>query len=302
MKKDTISRFCTYSLISLASFSAMLGTDTSALTQTANKSLIERPSSSTYIWPTQGIISQGFNKYRHVGIDIAGPEGTPIVAAAPGIVVKAGWDDWGLGNALSIKHPDGSVTVYGHNSRFLVKNGQQISQGQAIAEMGTTGNSSGPHLHFEVHPDGHLPVDPIPVLPSLVAGKIPQQQIATSNISSSVKANNPVSIPISETQSISQSPAIPIATVNSVNTECRGKTVIEGETKNVRVKVCQENGQFFYIGQLKLDSHPVRLPASSVGDSRYEAENGSFSYIVSPLRVEVWRNGRQIRSDSFYSS
>lgn len=104
---------------------------------------------NSLIWPTQGRISQNYHN-SHFGIDITAPLGTPIVAAQTGEVVFAGWDIWGLGNALKIKHADGTVTVYGHNQRLLVRSGQQVSQGQIIAQMGSTGNSTGPHLHFEV--------------------------------------------------------------------------------------------------------------------------------------------------------
>ncbi|MBW4669498.1 MAG: M23 family metallopeptidase [Cyanomargarita calcarea GSE-NOS-MK-12-04C] len=254
MKKLTISRFLTYGLIGSISFAAR-----SALPQTANNSV-----SSTFIWPSQGILSQGFRKNQHEGIDIAGAVGTPVVAAASGTVIKAGWDDWGLGNSIEIRLPNGSVTVYGHNSRLLVRKGQEVNQGQAIALMGSTGNSSGSHLHFEVHPNGRLAVDPISFLPGTVAGKIPQ--LITDN-------------------------------------GCNGVSVIEGQTQKVSVKVCQENGQLFYIGQLKKDPNkPVKLRAFNIGTARYRADNGSFSYFISPHGVEVWRNGRKVSSDIFDTS
>ncbi len=315
MTKVAFSQFCTYGLIGLVSFTAVVGTHTSALTQTADKSLNEQEPnpSSSLMWPSQGIISKGFNKNRHIGIDIAGPPGTPIAAAASGQVVKSGWDDWGLGNVIRIHHPNGSFTVYGHNRRLLVKNGQQISQGQVIAEMGTTGNSSGPHLHFEVHPHDMVSVvDPIPVLPPLVAGKIPSQRIATITKSSSVsqqtrspaipipvEPTHTISLPVTTLQTSSQSIPIPVESA-MVNTGCSGAIVIEGETATSHVKVCQENGQFFYVGQLKQNpDKPVRLPARKISNNRYRADNGSFSYFVSPDQVEVWRNGSPIRSDSF---
>ncbi|MBP5977301.1 M23 family metallopeptidase [Brasilonema sp. CT11] len=299
MIKVTITQICTYSLIGLTSFFAVLSTNTQVLTQTVKSSNIPQKSlPSDLIWPTQGIISQGFRKYQHEGIDIAGATGTPIVAAASGTVLKAGWNEWGLGNVVVLEHPDGTVTVYGHNSRFLVKQGQQVNQGQVISEMGTTGNSTAPHLHFEVRKNHRFAVDPLTTLPSLIAGKIPQQQIATH-----AKANHEIN-QVSGTQTpqqISSSQPIPV-TVGSqmADTKCNGTTVIEGETANLSVKVCQENGQLFYIGQLKQDStQPVRLPARSVGSSQYRADNGSFSYVVSSDKVEVWRNGQQVRSDTF---
>ncbi|NMG21056.1 M23 family metallopeptidase [Brasilonema bromeliae] len=303
MKKVTITQICTYSLIGLTSFIAVLSTNTQVLTQTAKSSNTPQKSfPSNLIWPTQGIVSQGFRKYQHEGIDIAAASGTPVVAAASGTVVKAGWNEWGLGNVVVVEHPDGSVTVYGHNSRLLVKQGQQVNQGQVIAEMGSTGNSTAPHLHFEVRKNHRFAVDPLTTLPSLIAGKIPQQQM-TSPTTVASQANHEINqvSPAQTPQQVSSSQPIPVA-VGSVmaDTKCNGTTVIEGETANIFVKVCQENGQLFYIGQLKQDpSQPVRLPARSVGSSQYRADNGSFSYVVSSDKVEVWRNGQQVRSDTF---
>jgi murein DD-endopeptidase MepM/ murein hydrolase activator NlpD len=119
--------------------------------------------SGPYIMPAEGQISQGFHRY-HGGLDIANAEGTIILAAAAGQVVFAGWHPEGLGHAVIIDHPDGSRTVYGHNSKLWVTQGQTIEQGQAIAEMGSTGNSTGPHLHFELYRQGQV-VDPRQWLP-----------------------------------------------------------------------------------------------------------------------------------------
>lgn len=75
---------------------------------------------------------------------------------------------------------------------------------------------------------------------------------------------------------------------------------MEGETAKNLIKICEDNGQLFYIGQLKQDlSRPIKIPAWHIGNDRYRANNGSFSYFVSPRRVEVWRNGIQVRSDIF---
>jgi murein DD-endopeptidase MepM/ murein hydrolase activator NlpD len=101
----------------------------------------------------------------HRGIDIAAPVGTPILAAAPGVVVTAGWNSGGYGNLVEIQHPDGSLTLYAHNSRILVRRGQDVQQGEQISEMGSTGYSTGPHLHFEVHPSGRGAVNPMAFLP-----------------------------------------------------------------------------------------------------------------------------------------
>jgi lipoprotein NlpD len=299
MKKAIVYRYRTYGLIGLISLTTILSTATSALTQLAGDSPIGQTPipASNLIWPTQGFISQSFRKYQHEGIDIAGASGTPIVAAASGTVVKAGWDNWGLGNAITIKHLDGSTTVYGHNRRLLVSKDQQVIQGQIIAEMGSTGNSTAPHLHFEVHPNGRIAVDPLHVLTSLTASVN-----SGSKVQQIDNPNRPVSPPPVANQ-VSPSQPIPIDFVPvSTDTKCNGVTIIEGETASIRVKVCKENGQLFYIGQLKQDqSQPIKIAALNIGKNRYRANNGSFSYLVTPEKVEVWRNGSQIRSDNFYS-
>jgi murein DD-endopeptidase MepM/ murein hydrolase activator NlpD len=126
-------------------------------------------SSSSYIWPAKGVLTSGYGwrwGRMHRGIDIANGVGTPIYASAPGIVEKAGWNNGGYGMLVEIRHSDGSMTRYGHNSRILVQPGQQVEQGQTIAAMGSTGFSTGPHSHFEVHPSGKGAVNPIAFLPA----------------------------------------------------------------------------------------------------------------------------------------
>jgi murein DD-endopeptidase MepM/ murein hydrolase activator NlpD len=121
-----------------------------------------------YIWPAQGELTSGYGwrwGRMHKGIDVAAAVGTPVVAAAPGTVTYAEWNDGGYGNLVEITHSDGSSTLYGHNDRLLVREGQEVEQGQQIAEMGSTGFSTGPHVHFEVHPRGQGAVNPIAYLP-----------------------------------------------------------------------------------------------------------------------------------------
>lgn len=123
---------------------------------------------SGYMWPAQGVLTSGFGRRwgrMHQGIDIAGPVGTPIYAAAAGVVVRSGWNSGGYGNLVDIRHPDGSLTRYAHNSRLLVREGQQVRQGQQIAEMGSTGYSTGPHLHFEIRLPDQGAVNPMAYLP-----------------------------------------------------------------------------------------------------------------------------------------
>ena len=122
-----------------------------------------------YSWPSNGELTSGYGwrwGRMHRGIDIAAPTGTPIVSAAPGVVTFAGWNDGGYGNLVEIEHPNGSLTIYAHNSQILVREGQKVAQGELIAKMGSTGRSTGPHLHFEIHPTGNGAVNPMAYLPS----------------------------------------------------------------------------------------------------------------------------------------
>ncbi len=122
-----------------------------------------------FIWPARGVLTSGYGQRwgrPHLGIDIAAPVGTPVVAAAPGIIGYSGYNDGGFGYLVEIDHADGTMTRYAHNSRLLVKAGQQVSQGEQISEMGSTGFSTGPHVHFEVHPGGKGAVNPIAYLPT----------------------------------------------------------------------------------------------------------------------------------------
>ena len=89
----------------------------------------------------------------HAGIDLAAPIGTPIQAPEGGVVLQAGPAS-GFGQAVYVQHGDGTITLYGHVDRFLVSAGQVVSAGQQIATVGNKGQSTGPHLHFEVHEGG----------------------------------------------------------------------------------------------------------------------------------------------------
>ncbi len=120
-----------------------------------------------YAWPARGVLSSGYG-WRwgrlHAGVDIAAPIGTPVVAAASGEVIEAGWNSGGYGNMIELQHLDGSVTLYAHNSQIMVNVGQRVNQGEQIAEVGSTGYSTGPHVHFEIHPKGQGAVDPMAFL------------------------------------------------------------------------------------------------------------------------------------------
>ncbi|MEG4573518.1 peptidoglycan DD-metalloendopeptidase family protein [Microcoleus sp. N3A4] len=128
----------------------------------------KQQSANGFIWPSKGVLTSGYGwrwGRMHKGIDIAGPIGTPIVAAFDGVVTYAQWNDGGYGYLVEITHADGSETLYAHNSRILVQKGQKVAQGEQISEMGSTGFSTGPHLHFEVHPAGQGAVNPMAFLP-----------------------------------------------------------------------------------------------------------------------------------------
>jgi murein DD-endopeptidase MepM/ murein hydrolase activator NlpD len=119
------------------------------------------------MWPARGAFTSGYGRRwgrMHKGIDIAAPVGTPIVAVADGVVTVSGWDAGGFGKRIDIQHADGTRTLYGHNSRLLVAVGQHVKQGQQISAMGSTGRSTGPHLHFEFHSTGGNAVNPIAYL------------------------------------------------------------------------------------------------------------------------------------------
>jgi len=122
-------------------------------------------------WPARGAFSSGFGWRRnpigrrwrfHAGIDLAGDRGDPIHAAAQGKVVAATWSG-GYGRHLMVDHGFGIVTLYAHCRKLLVEEGDHVRRGQKIALMGSTGRSTGPHLHFEVHLDG-TPVNPLDYL------------------------------------------------------------------------------------------------------------------------------------------
>ncbi len=100
---------------------------------------------------------------RHDGIDLAAPEGTAVVAAAAGTVIYAG-EQAAYGRILILRHEGGLVTLYAHNSRLLVKEGEKVARGEPIARVGETGRTTGPHLHFEVR-DGTRPKNPLLYLP-----------------------------------------------------------------------------------------------------------------------------------------
>jgi murein DD-endopeptidase MepM/ murein hydrolase activator NlpD len=128
-------------------------------------------SDSGYVRPATGTTSSCFGSrwgLTHFGVDIAAPIGTPVYAATAGVVQRAGAAT-GFGLAVYIRGDDGAVTVYGHVNKYYVRAGERVDAGEQIAEVGNRGQSTGPHLHFEVHPSGAMyggQIDPVPWLAS----------------------------------------------------------------------------------------------------------------------------------------
>ncbi len=134
--------------------------------------MMHTSSTTPDMWPVKGEISSGYGfrnspggigSTYHEGIDIASDYGVPVEATASGTVTQAGWVD-GYGYLVEIKHDGGITTRYGHNSALLVTVGQQVEQGTVVALVGSTGNSTGPHCHYEVRINGDA-VDPVYFLP-----------------------------------------------------------------------------------------------------------------------------------------
>ncbi|NBP84683.1 MAG: M23 family metallopeptidase [Mycobacteriaceae bacterium] len=125
---------------------------------------LQRP---LFALPTKALFTSGFG-YRwgalHDGIDLAGPVGTPIYAAADGVVKEAGPTNSGYGAWVLLQHSDGTVTRYGHINSWSVQVGQRVFAGDEIASIGNRGNSTGPHLHFSVLLGGTNATDPVPWL------------------------------------------------------------------------------------------------------------------------------------------
>jgi len=137
----------------------------------ANKAPVQEPEQTASIsgdfrWPARGRVIAGFGANGgNEGINIAVPEGTPVKAAEAGVVTYAGNEVKGYGNLVLIRHENGYVSAYAHNSSINVKRGEQVKRGQVIATSGQTGNVTSPQLHFEIR-KGSTPVDPMKYLGS----------------------------------------------------------------------------------------------------------------------------------------
>jgi murein DD-endopeptidase MepM/ murein hydrolase activator NlpD len=126
--------------------------------------------SPQFRWPVRGKIISGYgaktNGQHNDGINLSVPEGTEIKAAENGVVAYSGTELKGYGNLVLLRHADGWMTAYAHNSQLLVKRGDQVRRGQPIARAGQTGGVSSPQVHFEIR-KGSTPVDPTQYLSAL---------------------------------------------------------------------------------------------------------------------------------------
>ncbi len=127
-----------------------------------------KPDAHRWVAPIDGgfALTSGFGMRwgtLHPGQDFAVPVGTPVKAMSAGTVILAGWSG-GYGNKVEIQYWDGTISWYAHNSKLLVKQGDAVAPGQLVSLSGSTGHSTGPHLHLEIHPGGGDPVSPVPWL------------------------------------------------------------------------------------------------------------------------------------------
>lgn len=118
--------------------------------------------SGLFTWPAYGWLTQGYRR-DHRALDIAAPTGAPVTAADRGVVVRAGWNDQGYGNFVIVDHNIDYLTLYAHLDEIFVRAGEVVGQGQVLGTVGSTGNSTGPHLHFEIRDFGRL-INPLELL------------------------------------------------------------------------------------------------------------------------------------------
>ena len=141
------------------------------LSQVRDEEIQARAEENSYGWPVHGRLTSFFGRRNlgrgtssfHRGLDIAAPHGTRVVAARAGTVTFAGWSNQGYGYLVKIRHPGGAESWYAHHSTILVSVGQYVDRGEVIGRVGSTGISTGPHVHFEIHEHGSA-IDPMTYL------------------------------------------------------------------------------------------------------------------------------------------
>jgi murein DD-endopeptidase MepM/ murein hydrolase activator NlpD len=175
--KTDLTAIIDYPLNALASDSLLLQPDQWLIVPGGNKPYVPRTvtaysgsvpqdaavGTGIFVWPVSGTVTQG-PWSGHMALDIAGWLGAPVLAADSGHIVLAGWDDTGYGNVVVVDHGNGFQTLYAHLQGFNVETGVDVSKGQQIATMGSTGNSTGTHTHFEIR-QGTVQRNPLGFLP-----------------------------------------------------------------------------------------------------------------------------------------
>lgn len=134
------------------------------ITQGPSSPTFTAPGGGSFIWPTAAQMISTYFAWWHPGIDLANRAAPAVTASDGGVVKVAGWpDNYGYGNRVMLDHGNGYQTLYAHLSNVYVSVGQSVSRGQSIGQMGSTGRSTGTHLHFEVHLNG-VPINPLNIL------------------------------------------------------------------------------------------------------------------------------------------
>lgn len=139
----------------------------SAAPRERSRAELQRALGLDFAWPVQARLSSQYGRRRgrpHEGIDLAARKGTPVRASESGRVIYSGSNLGAYGRVVIVKHLGQYSTVYAHNRRNRVSKGQFVEKGDVVAEVGASGNATGPHLHFEIR-DGQRPVDPLRYLP-----------------------------------------------------------------------------------------------------------------------------------------
>jgi murein DD-endopeptidase MepM/ murein hydrolase activator NlpD len=116
--------------------------------------VVEQQITTKLLWPTSGHVITQYYGWRHTGLDIDGDYTSPLYASEDGVVEISGWNSGGYGLQVLIRHPNGIKTRYAHASKLFVKAGDAVKRGQVIAMMGSTGRSTGSHIHYEVIVNG----------------------------------------------------------------------------------------------------------------------------------------------------
>lgn len=130
----------------------------------SNSPTFNAPGGGNFVWPTSFVYISQYFAWYHPGLDLASPASPPVKASDGGTVIVAGWpDNYGYGNRVVIDHGNGYQTLYAHLSNIYVNAGQIVSRGQSIGQMGSTGRSTGTHLHFEIHFKG-VAINPLAIL------------------------------------------------------------------------------------------------------------------------------------------